>query len=215
MAAALIDGTTVDPQRRLRAARPGPRAHAREDGRRDRGHRLQRDDRPRALRARRLRALRLARPHRDRLVHGARGRHGRGADDQGLRRRRPADDPARLPAARAAQRDDRRRLLRPGRPGAARRARRRRLPVQDRGRPVAGLPGRPHEHRGGARHAGRRLRADLREDVREPPVLRGQADHDGRRDHDLRPAPGDRHRPAQAARPARSPRRTSAPAWRC
>ena len=57
-------------------------------------------------RARRLRALRLARPHRDRLVHGARGRHRRRADDQGLRRRRPADDPARLPAARAAQRDD-------------------------------------------------------------------------------------------------------------
>ena len=58
-------------------------------------------------------------------------------------------------------------------------------------------------------------RPDLREDVREPPVLRGQADLDGRRDHDLRPAPGDRHRPAPAARRARLLARTSAPAWRC
>ena len=93
-------------------------------------------------------------------------------------------------------------------------ARRGRLPVQGRGRAVAGVPGRPHLDRGGARHAVRGLGPDLREDVREPPVLRRQADLDGRGDHDLRPAPGDRHRPAAAARRARSPRPTSAPAWR-
>ena len=69
--------------------------------------------------------------------------------------------------------------------------------------------------RGRARDAVRGLGADLREDVREPPVLRGQADLDGRGDHDLRPAPGDRHRPAPAARRSGSPRPTSAPAWRC
>ena len=54
--------------------------------------------------ARRLRAPRLARPHRDRLLHGARRRHGRGAADPRLRARGPAHDPARLPAARPALR---------------------------------------------------------------------------------------------------------------
>ena len=97
----------------------------------------------------------------------------------------------------------RRRRRRPRRAEARRRARRRRLPDQGRGRPVAGVPGRPHLDRRGARHAGRGLGADLREDVREPPVLRRQADLDGRGDHALRPAPRDRDRPAPAARPAR------------
>ena len=45
------------PQRRVRAARAGRRAHAQQDGRRDRGHRLERDDRPWRREARRLRAL--------------------------------------------------------------------------------------------------------------------------------------------------------------
>ena len=44
------------PQRRLRAARAGPRADAQQDGRGDRGHRLQRHARPRRREARRLRA---------------------------------------------------------------------------------------------------------------------------------------------------------------
>ena len=61
----------------------------------------------------------------------------------------------------------------------------------------------------------RGARADLREDVREPPVLRRQARLDGRADHPLRPAPRRRHRPGAAVRPAdvepRHPRR----AWRC
>ena len=104
-----------DPQRRVRAARAGPRAHAQQDGRRDRGHRLQRDAGPRHGQARRLRAHRQPRPHRDRLVHGARGRHRRRAADRGLRAGRHADDPARVRAPRAAQRARRRRLRRPGR----------------------------------------------------------------------------------------------------
>ena len=74
----------------------------------------------------------------------------------------------------------RRRLRRARRPEARRGARRRRLPVQGRGRPVAGVPGRPHVDRRRARHPVRGLGPDLREDVREPPVLRGQADLDGR-----------------------------------
>ena len=51
-----------DPQRRLRAARPGPGPDARRDGRPDRRHRLERDDRPRrrqppGLHARRSRPI--------------------------------------------------------------------------------------------------------------------------------------------------------------
>ena len=155
-------------------------------------------------------------PHRDRVVHGAGGRDRRRAEHRGLRRRGPADDPDGLPPPRPGFLDARgRHLPRPGRADAARAARRRRLPVQGRRRPVAGVPGRPHVDRRRAGHAVRGLRPDLREDVREPAVLRGQADLDGRRDHDLRPAPGDRHRPAPAARRAGLPARTSAPAWRC
>ena len=61
-----------DLQRRLRAARPGPRRAAGEDGRPDRRDRLERDDRPRARQARRRRARDLPRPHRGRQLHGAR-----------------------------------------------------------------------------------------------------------------------------------------------
>ena len=43
---------------------------------------------------------------------------------------------------------------------------------------------------------------DLREDVREPAVLRGQARHDGRADHPLRPAPRGRDRAGAALRRA-------------
>ena len=109
------------PQRRLRAARAGRRADAQQDGRRDRGHRLQRHARPRRGDARRLRVHRLPRPHRDRLVHGARGRDRRRAADHGLRRRGPADDPDGLPAARPGLLDGGgRHLPRPRRPEAAR-----------------------------------------------------------------------------------------------
>ena len=90
------------PQRRVGAPRAGPRAHAQQDGRRDRGHRLERDVRPRHGRARRLRARGLARPHRDRVVHGAGGRDGRRAADPRLRARGHADDLPRVRAARAA-----------------------------------------------------------------------------------------------------------------
>ena len=199
------------PQRGLRAARPVPGAHADPHGSGDRGHRLQRHDRPRARQAGRLRAPRLAGPHRDRLLHGAGRRDGRRAADQGLRARGPAHDPAGLRPPRAALRARRRRRAGAGRPEARRRARRRRLPDQGGGRPVAGVPGRPDVDRRRPRHAVRGLRADLREDVREPAVLRRQADPHGRGDHDLRPAPGDRDRPPaaarRAARVARHPRR--------
>ena len=75
-----------------------------------------------------------------------------------------------------AQRARRRRRDRPRRPEARRSQRRRgRLQAQGRGRSVAGVPGRPDQHRAGAGHPGRGLGPDPREDVREPPVLRRQA----------------------------------------
>ena len=91
------------------------------------------------------------------------------------------------------------------------RRRPRRRDPEDRGRPVAGVPGRPHVDRRHRRHAGAGHGADLREDVREPPVLRRQARLDGRADHPLRPASRGRHRAGAALRPAhvepRHPRR--------
>ena len=55
-------------ERRVRAARPGPGAPPREDGREDRRHRLERDDRSRPRQARRRRAPHLPRPHRGRIA---------------------------------------------------------------------------------------------------------------------------------------------------
>ena len=72
---------------------------------------------------------------------------------------------------------------------------------EDRGRPVAGVPVRPHVDRDHRRDAGVRHGAHVREDVREPPVLHRQARVDGRADHPLRSAPRRRHR-ADAARRA-------------
>ena len=96
MAAALTPGHDRDRQRRLRAPRAGPRAHAREDGRRHPGDRLEPDHRQRRRAPARLRARRRPRPHRDRQLHGARRRHRRRTAHQGHRARRPAHDPARL-----------------------------------------------------------------------------------------------------------------------
>ena len=47
--------------------------------------------------------------------------------------------------------------------------------AEGRGRAVAGVPGRPDQHRAGAGDPGRGLGDDPREDVREPPVLHRQA----------------------------------------
>ncbi len=112
-------------------------------------------------------------------------------------------------------RDRRPRRARAARPGAARRRRRALPDRQDRGRPVAGVPGRPHVDRRRRGHPGHGHRARLREDVREPPVLHGQARQHGRADHPLRPAPGRRHRPARSSTGSGSRAPTSVPAWRC
>ena len=71
------------PQRRVRAARPGPRAAAAPDGRAHRGHRVERADRPRPGQARRRRLRDRSRLHRDRLVRRAGRCHRRRAAHQG------------------------------------------------------------------------------------------------------------------------------------
>ena len=90
----------------------------------------------------------------------------------------------------------------PAGPAAAHQVGRGRRRLEDRGRPLARLPGRPHEHRARDGHAGRGPRPDPREDVREPPVLRRQARLHGRSGDRLRPAPRGRQRPEPASRRA-------------
>ena len=85
---------------------------------------------------------------------------------------------------------------------AARQGRRGRRHLQDRGRPLARVPGRPDQHRAGPGHPGRRHGPDPREDVREPAVLRRQAGLHGRSGDRLRPAPRGRQRPEPASRRA-------------
>ena len=217
MAAAATHRHHDDPQRRLRAARAGPRAHAQQDGRGDRGHRLQRD------------APSTASPTLGGCEHtvspdhieiasfmalaGVTGGELRITDcvPEDLRmirmvfRRlglRLADGRTATCFVRGGQK------LRVARDAGDYQSK-----VED--GPWPAFPADLTSIARRARHPVRGQRPDLREDVREPPVLRGQADLDGRGDHDLRPAPGDRHRPAPAARRARVSRRTSAPAWRC
>ena len=88
------------------------------------------------------------------------------------------------------------------RPAAAHQVGRGRRDLEDRGRPVARVPGRPHQHRRRHGHPGRGPDPDPREDVREPPLLRRQAGHDGRSGDRLRPAPCGRKRPEPASRRA-------------
>ena len=173
------------PQRRLRAARPGPRAHAHHDGRRDRGHRLQRHARARRSPSSAAASTRVSPDHIEiALVHGAGRRDRRRAADQGLRPRRPADDPAGLPAPRPAAPSS---TATTSSCPAARSSSSQRdagdyqSKVED--GPWPAFPADLTSIARRARHPVRGLRADLREDVREPPVLRRQAGRDGRGHH--------------------------------
>ena len=162
----------------------------------------------------RLRAPRRRRPHRGRLVHRPGRGHRRRRHDRGRRARAPARDSACLRPARRRTRVD------GARPARARATRSwvvddlgGQIPKIEDGA-VAGVPGRPHVDRGRACHPGRGHGPDLREDVREPPVLRRQAGRDGRADRALRPAPGGGHRARASCtaqrRRARHPRRHGA-----
>ena len=79
--------------------------------------------------------------------------------------------------------DERDERPRPGRPAPGRGGRSRRPDPEDRRRAVAAVPGRPDLDRADRGNPGARHRADLREDVREPAVLRRQAREHGRADH--------------------------------
>ena len=145
---------------------------------------------------------------------GIAARDRRRHHDRGHRARRPLADPAGASSGSASRSSSATTGCASRRTRSSRSRRPRRRDPEDRGRPVAGVPGRPHVDRGRRRDAGEGHDPDLREDVREPPVLRRQARVDGRADHPLRPAPRRRHRPGAALRPAHvepgHPRR----AWR-
>ena len=65
------------------------------------------------------------------------------------------------------------------------------VPAQE----LAGINARPAERDARGGHPGARQRAHPSEDVREPPVFRGQTHRHGRTDYPLRPAPCGGHRP--------------------
>ena len=104
---------------------------------------------------------------------------------------------------------------RAARPGARDPGRPRRPDPEGRGRPLARVPRRPHLDRAHRRDAGARHDPDLREDVREPPLLRRQARRDGRRGSSsaTRTAPSSPAPRGSTASGWRAP--TSAPGWRC
>ena len=114
--------------------------------------------------------------------------------------RRPDHDPPPVSPPRPAVDGRGRRRARAAGAGARGARRPRRRDPEDRRRPVARVPGRPHLDRAGARDPGAGHDPDLREDVREPPVLRRQARRDGRSDHALRSPQGDRQRSEPASR---------------
>ena len=183
-------------------------------GARDRGDRLEHPPDHGRRPPRRRRAPHPPGARRGRELRGARRGDGRRGDDRGRRARRPDLDRPRVPQARDRARgggDDR---ARPARAGAARRRRPRRPDPEDRERHLARVPRRPDVDRRGRRDAGAGHGARLREDVREPPVLRRQARLDGRADHPLRPASRRRHRARRSSTGSGSRAPTSARGWR-
>ena len=165
-------------------------------------------------RAPRRRAPDPAGARRGRELRGARGDDRRRRDDRGRRARRPDLDRPGVPQARDRARGGGDVRARPAGPGAARRRRPRRPDPEDRERHLARVPGRPHLDRRRRRDPGARHGARLREDVREPALLRRQARLDGRPHHPLRPAPRRRHRARAASTGSGSRAPTSARGWR-
>ena len=190
MAAVARAGQTTIAQRRLRAARAGPVPLPRLARRADRGDRLElvadRRRRPAVAAA----TYRIGPDHIE--VGSFIGMAAVTGGDVTIEGAGPSDLVPILPAfERLGIRVEvgGHERARPAGTGARDPGRPRRRDPEDRGRAVAGVPGRPHVDRGHRRDAGAGDDPDLREDVREPPVLRGQARLDGRADHPLRPAP--------------------------
>ena len=184
-------------------------------GARDRGHRLERPAHPRRRVAARRRVADRARTTSRSRASSASPRSPGRRDDRGRRAEGSGVDHPRVRAARRSRRGRRDSIRVPPGQELVIRERPRRPDPEDRGRPVARVPGRPDVDRRRRRDAGAGHGPDLREDVREPPVLRRQARRDGRADHPLRPAPRRRHRPRRSCTASAWRARTSAPAWRC
>ena len=191
-----------DRQRRVRAARPGSLPVPRLARRPDRGNRVQRPARRGSRLTRWRRVDDRPRSRRGCELHRARGGHRRGRDSGRREGGRSEVDPPDLRQARRARRARGRHGARPAGAGALCRGRHRRAHSEDRGRSLAGVPVRLHVDRAHGRDAGSGDGAAVREDVREPPVLHGQARLDGCSDHPLRPTPRRRHGADEASRPA-------------
>ena len=205
-----------DHERRLRAARAGPLPLPRLARRADRGHRVERAARSRASSACAAASTGSAPEHIE--VASFIGLAAVTGGDITIDDASPDDlvlDPARLRAARRARRASATR-------GCACRRDQELVIHDDLGGQIPKIedgpwPAFPADLTSIALAVATQAQGDdpdLREDVREPAVLRRQARLDGRADHPLRPAPRDRERPGAAVRPAdvepRHPRRDGA-----
>ncbi len=166
------------------------------------GHRVERPADPRRRTPARRGLVDRARAHRGRQLHRPRRRHEQRPDDRRGRDQGPGLDPHGVHPARDRGGAGRRLGARAAAPGARDPERSRRPGAEDRRRAVARVPGRPDVDRRRRGDAGVGDDPRLREDVREPAVLRRQARLDGRADHRLRPAPRRRERAVAPLRAA-------------
>ena len=216
MAAVLAEGETILGQRGLRAAHPGSLPLPRLARRADRRHRLERPPHHRAsTELERRRAPDRPRPHRGRELRRPRGGRPAARSSSRTSSRTTSSRSSRRSASSGSRWRSRTRSVRvPAGQSLHDRGRPRRPDPEDRERRLARVPGRPDVDRGHRRDAGAGHDPHLREDVREPALLRRQARLDGRADHPLRPAPRRRHRARRRSTASASRARTSAPAWR-
>ncbi len=186
----------------MRAARAGSLPLPRLPRSADRRHRVERPPHPRGRVAPRRRLAHRARSHRGGELHRARRDDLERHHDRGHRAEGPGLDPARLRAPWHQGRGRGHLGARAPEAAPPRRGRSRRPHPQDRGRAVARLSRRPDLDRPNGRDSGVRHGADLREDVREPALLRRQARRHGRAHRPLRSASRGGHRPGTARRAA-------------
>ena len=215
MAATLAQGRDHADERSLRAARAGSLPLPRLARRADRGDRLEHAAHRGCHRALGRRAPHRRRAHRGGELHRARGRHRRRRDRRGHRAATTSSRSSPRSSGSASRSSSARRAcaIPPGQELVIRDDLGDQIPKIEDG-PWPMFPADLTSIALAVATQATRDDPDLREDVREPPVLRRQARPDGRADHPLRPAPRSRHRPGEAARRSGSRAPTSAPAWR-
>ena len=167
------------------------------------GHRVERPPHPRRRAAARRRVADRPRAHRGRQLHRPRRGHERRPDDRRRRGRRPASRSSPRSSGSAIDVERRRRRLRvpPDQELVIQDDLGGQIPKIEDG-PWPAFPADLTSIAVAVATQAWGTILDLREDVREPPVLRRQARLDGRADHPLRPAPRRRQRPVAALRPA-------------